>query len=153
MTRMSRRARPVLAAALSAIVVAGLGAVITDLSPWYYILFGPAWTLIFGLTALSFVTAWNRTPQQSQRGRLPWAFATNLALNILWSMLFFRFRRPDWALAEVSLLWLSIAVLMWLVGPHSKAAAWMLAPYLAWVTFAAALNLEVVRLNYPFGLS
>ncbi len=156
------RVRPVIAAAVTAVTVAVLGALITDLSPWYYslrepawkpsdMLFGPAWTLIFGCTALSFVYAWNRAPADAPRRRMLWMFVLNLVLNILWSTLFFRLRRPDWALAEVGFLWLSIAVLIWVVLPYSKAAAWLLAPYLAWVAFAAALNFEVVKLNYPFG--
>ncbi len=156
------RVRPVIAAAVTAVTVAVLGALITDLSPWYYslrepawkpsdMLFGPAWTLIFGCTALSFVYAWKRAPADAPRRRMLWMFVLNLVLNILWSTLFFRLRRPDWALAEVGFLWLSIAVLIWVVLPYSKAAAWLLAPYLAWVAFAAALNFEVVKLNYPFG--
>ena len=159
---ISRRARPVIAAAIAAVVVAGLGALITDLSPWYYslrvppwkppdILFGPAWTLIFSLTYLSFVSAWNRTSMREPRRRMLWMFSVNLGLNILWSLLFFRLRRPDWALAEVGFLWLSIAALIWIVAPYSKAAAWLLVPYLAWVAFAATLNLELVKLNAPFG--
>jgi len=162
MIHLSQRAKPVILAAAAAMLVAGLGALITDLSPWYYslrepswkpsdMLFGPAWTLIFSLMALSFATAWSRATSRSIRLRMLWAFALNLALNILWSVLFFRFRRPDWALMEVALLWLSIVALIWLVAPCSKTAAWLLAPYLAWVSFAAILTLEVVRLNYPFG--
>jgi tryptophan-rich sensory protein len=71
-------------------------------------------------------------------------------LNVLWSWLFFRARRPDWALAEVGLLWLSIVLLIVLAARASTSAAWLLAPYLLWVAFAAALNLAVVRLNAPF---
>jgi tryptophan-rich sensory protein len=158
---VNRRLKPIAAAALAALLVAGLGALITDLSPWYYglrqpawkppdLLFGPAWTLIFSLTALSGVYAWNGAPAGARR-RIAWLFALNLGLNMLWSVLFFRLRRPDWAFAEVTLLWLSIAMLMAMVAPYSKTASWLLAPYLAWVTFAAALNLQVVRLNPPFG--
>jgi len=69
---------------------------------------------------------------------------------VLWSELFFGFQRPDWALAEVWLLWFTIVLLMVVLARHSKAASWLLAPYLAWVSFAALLNLAIVRLNYPF---
>ena len=78
-------------------------------------------------------------------------FALNAFLNVSWSLLFFRLRRPDWAFAEVGLLWLSILVLVVFLGRVSRTSGWLLAPYLAWVTFAAALNLAVVRLNGPFG--
>ena len=59
--------------------------------------------------------------------------------------------RPDWALAEVVLLWLSVASLVAVCGRYSRAAALLLLPYLAWVGIAGLLNWEVVRLNGPFG--
>jgi translocator protein len=60
-------------------------------------------------------------------------------------------QRPDWAQFEVAFLWLSIVALVVFVGRHSRRAAWLLLPYLAWVSFAALLNGAVVRLNAPFG--
>lgn len=79
------------------------------------------------------------------------AFALNATLNLVWSLLFFRLHRPDWAFVEVMALWLSIVLLMVLAGRRSATAAWLLLPYLAWVSFAALLNQAVVRLNSPFG--
>ncbi|RYF68792.1 MAG: tryptophan-rich sensory protein, partial [Comamonadaceae bacterium] len=70
---------------------------------------------------------------------------------VLWSLLYFRLRRPDWALVEVVFLWLSILVLMIALHRHAKLATWLLLPYLVWVTFAGLLNLATVRLNGPFG--
>ena len=161
---MSRggRLRPVLAAAAAAIVVGALGTAATDLGPWYQALqkpswqppdwlFGPAWTLIYALTALSAGLAWHAARKRDARLRVAFWFAVNALLNVLWSQLFFGFQRPDWALAEVVLLWLSILVLIRVVGRHSPRAAWLLVPYLLWVTFAGILNLAVVRLNAPFG--
>jgi translocator protein len=69
---------------------------------------------------------------------------------MLWSPLFFALKRPDWALIEVPFLWLSIAALMLGVSRYSILAV-LLLPYLVWVTFAAFLNLKIVRLNRPFG--
>src|SRR5262249_44598042 len=146
---------------LCAFAVAIVGALVTDLGSWYQSLreppwkppdwlFGPAWTLIFGLTAMAGVSAWINAPNRAVRRRLIALFAINGALNVLWSLLFFRLHRPDWALAEVVFLWLSIAALILVLGQFSKAGAWLLIPYIAWVTFAAFLNLAVVRLNYPF---
>lgn len=153
--------RPILAAAAAALAVAGLGALMTDLGPWYQNLqkppwqppdwlFGPVWTLIFGLAALSGVLLWRTNPG---RGVLLWVivlFGLNAVLNISWSVLFFRLHRPDWALLEGVLLWLSVAALMFVLAPHSRLASWLLAPYLLWVTFAGALNFTVVELNRPF---
>jgi tryptophan-rich sensory protein len=66
-------------------------------------------------------------------------------------MIFFRIQRPDWAFIEVLLLWLSILALIAYCGRYSRAAALLFLPYLAWVSFAAALNWAVVDLNGPFG--
>jgi translocator protein len=70
-------------------------------------------------------------------------------LNVLWSQLFFK-SRPDWALAEVPLLWLSIPLPMVLLWTVSRVGSRLLVPYLGWVTFATMLNFSIVRLNRPF---
>jgi translocator protein len=148
-------------AAVAAFAVAGLGALMTDLGPWYAHLrkpewqppdwlFGPAWTVIFALCALSGYLAWRNAPDRAGREWVIAVFALNGFLNVTWSALFFRLKRPDWALAEVALLWLSIVLLIVVVARYSRAAAALLVPYLAWVTFAAILNLAIVRLNGPF---
>jgi len=77
-------------------------------------------------------------------------FAINGTLNVVWSALFFRLHRPDWALIEVVFLWLSVLVPMIVFSRYAKLASWLL-PYLVWVSFAAFLNWEIVRLNGPFG--
>ncbi|WP_291297241.1 TspO/MBR family protein [Elioraea sp.] len=157
-----RKLAPVLVAAGTAILVASVGATMTDIGPWYQALakpswqppdwlFGPAWTLIFALAALSAVTAWRDAPDQAAREWMVGLFAVNGVLNIAWSALFFRIRRPDWALVEVVLLWLSVLALILVLRRYSRPASLMLVPYLAWVAFAAVLNLAVVRLNAPFG--
>jgi tryptophan-rich sensory protein len=153
---------PVAVAAVSAVGVAVLGGLMTELGDWYYglqqppwkppdWLFGPAWTLIYALAATAGVTAWLAIPLKAQREWLLVLFALNGFLNVLWSLLFFRLQRPDWAQFEVAFLWLSIVVLIAFVVRYSRRAAWLLLPYLAWVSFAALLNGAVVRLNAPFG--
>lgn len=151
--------KPILAAALAALAVAALGSTMTDIGPWYQSLrkpdwqppdwlFGPAWTLIFGFAALSAAFAWRNAP--AVRHWTVALFALNGILNVLWSAMFFRFQRPDWAMAEVALLWLSILLLIVFLAGRSSVSSWLLVPYLAWVSFAAALDYEVVRLNGPF---
>ncbi len=160
-TRGSRW-KPVATAAASAFGLAVLGAITTDIGPWYLslkeppwkppdILFGPAWTTIFAFAAVSGVIAWRRAAIRSQREWILVLFAANAFLNVLWSLLFFRLHRPDWALVEVGFLWLSILALVVVLGRIARPSGWLLAPYLAWVSFASVLNLEVVRLNAPFG--
>ncbi len=162
MSRRGERAwKPIAVAAVAAIVVAALGVSATDLGPWYYGLkkpdwqppdwaFGPAWTLIYGLTALAGVYAWRGARDRIRRTRIIYAFGVNALVNVLWSELFFHFQRPDLALWEVVVFWLSILVLIFVVQPASVTASWLLVPYIAWVTFAGILNLAVVRLNAPF---
>jgi benzodiazapine receptor len=155
------RATPVLAAAVAAFLIASVGALITDLGPWYFSLeqpawkppdwlFGPAWTLIFGLAAIAGVYAWTNAPSAAARRQVIAWFSINAFFNILWSALFFRFARPDWALLEVVFLWLSIAMIIMIPGRYSRVTSWLMVPYLAWVTVAGLLNLAVVRLNAPF---
>jgi tryptophan-rich sensory protein len=151
----------ILCAAAGASFAGIVGALVTDLGPWYYglrfpswkppdWLFGPAWTLIFAFAATAGAYAWLGARTAAARAVILALFALNLACNILWSWLFFRLQRPDYALAEVGLLWLSIVVLIVVLRRHSRVAGWLLVPYLAWVTFAAALNYAIVRLNAPF---
>jgi tryptophan-rich sensory protein len=153
---------PALVAGGGAVFVAVAGGALTEIGPWYRglakpsfqppdWLFGPAWTLIFALSAWSAVTAWEAAPDDRARRWVIILFVANGALNVLWSLLFFKLRRPDWALVEVALLWASILVLIVVLGSWSRSAALMLAPYLAWVSFAAVLNWAIVRLNAPFG--
>ena len=114
-------------------------------------LFGPAWTTIYACAATAAVIGWRRATTPGRRQRMVGLFAVNALANVLWSVLFFRLQRPDWALAEVGLLWLSIVVLIVFFWRFSRPSAWLLAPYVLWVSFAAVLNLAVVRLNSPFG--
>lgn len=152
----------VLVAAVAAVAVAGLGAFLTEIGPWYRSLvqprwkppdwlFGPAWTTIFLLIAWAGVRAWEEAPDSSSQRCVLALFALNGVLNVLWSLLYFRLRRPDWALIEVVPLWLSILLLIVAFAGWSPTASWLLVPYLVWVTFAAVLNRATVRLNGPFG--
>ena len=153
---------PVAVATIAALCVAALGATVTDVGPWYQALAKPAWnppdvvfpigwTAIYALITVAGITAWRAARTSAQAEWVVGLFALNGFLNISWSILFFRFQRPDWAFVEVTLLWLSILVLIVYCGRFSRTAALLLVPYLAWVSFAAALNWEVVQLNAPFG--
>ena len=106
-------------------------------------LFGPVWTVLYASMATAAWMVWRRVGW----GRATAAYGVQLALNAGWSVLFFGLRQPGWAAAEIIALWLAIAVTIALFARESKAAAWLLVPYLAWVTFAAALNVAIWRLN------
>jgi benzodiazapine receptor len=148
--------------ALWGVLVAGVGAWLTDISGWYHALrkpawqppdwlFGPAWTVILALASLSFCLAWRNAQDRESKLMIVALFCANGILNVAWSPLFFRWRRPDWALREVPLLWLSILAPIVLLAQFSATASLLLVPYLIWVSFAAVLNLAIVRLNAPFG--
>jgi translocator protein len=152
----------VIIAAGAAIAVAAIGSTLTDLGPWYQSLkqpdwrppdaaFGFIWTVVFALTALSGVLAWRGAKTASERQAIIGLFAINGFLNVLWSLIFFQLKRPDHALVEVVLLWLSIVALIVATWRASKLASLALVPYLIWVSIAAVLNYEVVRMNGPFG--
>ncbi len=158
-------AKPVAVAGITAVLVATLGGFATEIGPWYRSLdkpsfqppdwlFGPAWTVIYAFTVVAAAKAWVAVAEHPECDRLrKWMvglFAFNIVLNILWSLLFFRLRRPDWAMIEVVFLWSSIAALIWTLWRVSRPAAWLLVPYQTWVTFASILNIAVVQLNAPF---
>jgi tryptophan-rich sensory protein len=148
-------------AAGGVIVVAVAGGLLTEIGPWYRNLkkpawqppdwaFGPAWTTIFTLVALSAAFAWRAAANASARSILVGLFVINGVLNVGWSLLFFAWKRPDWALIEVIFLWLSIAILIVATDRYSTRAGVLLLPYLMWVSFAAFLNYTIVQLNGPF---
>ena len=109
--------------------------------------FAPVWTALYFLMALVAWLVWRKAGGLAA-ARLPLAlFAVQLALNAAWSILFFGLRMPGLAFGELVLLWLAIVATLaafWRVLP---AAGLLLAPYLAWVTFAGALNFAIWRLN------
>ncbi len=157
---MAKRLTPILVGAGAAVLVAVLGSTMTDLGPWYRGLRQPTWsppdwafpvgwTTIYVTTVAAGVSAW-LAARPSERPTVVALFAFNGFLNVLWSLLFFRLHRPDWALAEVVVFWLSIAALIVVAARRSAAGRLLLLPYLGWVTFAGALNAAVVQLNAPF---
>ena len=151
--------KPILIAFLLAVLVGGIGGAATEIGPWYYSLvkpawqppdwaFGPIWTLIYITTGIAGVRAW-RLGDEHQRRYFLGALLINCALNLLWSLLFFKSQRPDIALIEVVALWLSILPLILLPLRYSPRSSLLMLPYLAWVSVAAYLNLTIVRLNPP----
>lgn len=152
---------PILVAAGVAIFLGVFGGLMTPIGSWYRGLrkpglqppdwvFGPAWTIILGLAAWSAVTAWTAAPDADARVRVVILFAVNALAHAAWSPLFFRLRRPDWALAEVVFLWASLVALVVGLWPISPFASLLIVPYLLWVSFASWLNWAIVRLNGPF---
>jgi tryptophan-rich sensory protein len=109
-------------------------------------LFPPAWTLLYIMIAVAGWLVWRRAGFAGAGLALA-VYGVQLLLNAGWSALFFGLRRPDLAMAEVVLLWLSILATILLFAPIHATAAWLMVPYLAWVTFAAVLNYAIWQRN------
>jgi translocator protein len=139
--------------------VAGIGGVFTSMGmpEWYMSLekpsfnppswiFGPVWTALYALMAVAAWLVWREAGFAGATAALA-MFFVQLALNLAWSGIFFALRSPGWALAEIVVLWLAILATIVLFHRHSALAAWLLVPYLLWVSFAAVLNGAIWRLN------
>ena len=108
--------------------------------------FGPVWTALYTMMAVAAWLVWRHGGWAAQRRPLG-LFLAQLALNAAWTPLFFGLHWPGVAFFEIVLLWLAIAATIAAFRPVSRAAMGLLMPYLAWVSFAAALNFTLWRLN------
>jgi translocator protein len=109
-------------------------------------LFGPVWSVLFVMMAVAAWLVWRRHGFAGAAPALR-LFAAQLVANALWTWMFFAWRLGGLALAEIAVLWLLIAATIAAFWPLHRLAALLLLPYLAWVSFAAALNLALWRLN------
>ncbi len=109
-------------------------------------LFAPVWTALYVMIAVAGWLVW-REAGFGGAGLALAAFALQLVLNAAWTPLFFGLQRTDLGLIDIVLVWAAIVATIALFAPISAAAAALMVPYLAWVTFATALNFEVWRLN------
>jgi tryptophan-rich sensory protein len=109
-------------------------------------IFGPVWSALYAMMAVAAWLVWRQGGWGKQRKPLL-VFLAQLALNALWTPLFFGLHWPGLAFAEIVLFWLAIAATLAAFCSVNRAAAWLLAPYLAWVSFAAVLNFTLWRLN------
>lgn len=114
-------------------------------------LFGPVWTTLYLLMGVAAYLVWSSSARAAARPARRKAalelFLLQLILNAEWSIIFFGLRSPGWALVEIVLLWVAILATLLAFARISRPAAWLLAPYLAWVSFAAYLNYTIWILN------
>lgn len=109
-------------------------------------IFGPVWTTLYVMMGVAAWLVWRKSGFVGAKAAM-WLFFLQLLCNAAWSLIFFGLRSPGLAFAEILLLWgliLATALAFW---RHSPIAGALLLPYLAWVTFATALNLAIWRLN------
>ncbi len=131
---------------------------VTALSTWYVDLlkpalnppgwvFGPVWTLLYALMGIAAFLVWKRGWQRKEVKTALGIFGAQLIANMTWSILFFGARNPFYALINILLLWVLIGVTIIFFYRLSKPAAFLLVPYLCWVSFATYLNYMIYVLN------
>jgi benzodiazapine receptor len=109
-------------------------------------IFGPVWSALYTMMAIAAWLVWRRGGWVANALPLT-VFLVQLVLNALWSWCFFGLKNPGLAFLEIIALWVGIAATLLMFRKPSPLAAWLLAPYLAWVSFATALNFTLWRLN------
>ena len=109
-------------------------------------LFGPVWSLLYALMAVAAWQVWESAASPMRTWGLA-LFMVQLALNFAWSLIFFRQHAIGAALVEVVVLWTAIGATTLVFARVTPVAAWLMAPYWAWVSFATVLNEEFWRLN------
>lgn len=125
--------------------------------PWYMALrkpawnppswvFAPVWTTLYVLMGVAAWRVWRHGGWTAQRAALS-LFLAQLAVNFAWSPLFFTAHMPTLALADLVVLWLLVVATMRAFRAIDATAAWLLVPYLAWVSYASTLNAALVAMN------
>jgi benzodiazapine receptor len=110
------------------------------------LLFGPVWTMLYILMAIAAWLVWRQDGLSGAKGPLV-LYVIQLALNALWTWLFFRWRQGEAAIVEIIVLWLFVLLTLVIFWRRNILAGILLLPYWAWVTFATALTMEVWRRN------
>lgn len=109
--------------------------------------FAPVWTTLYIMMAVAAWLVWERGLENKNVQTGLKFFVLQLALNSLWSIIFFGFQLPWLAFIEIICLWIAIFLTIKYFVKVSKLAGWLLLPYLLWVSFAAVLNLAIFWLN------
>lgn len=110
-------------------------------------LFAPVWTALFFLMGISLYLIWEKKREDKRAKTAISVFALQLILNVLWSVAFFGLYSPIFGFIVIILLWFAILFTVLKFYPVSKEAAYLLLPYILWVSFAALLNFSIMRLN------
>lgn len=157
--KISNPLKLVIAIAVS-LAAGGLGSIFTSsaIPTWYATLsrpalnppnwiFAPVWTTLFVLMGIAAFLIWKQGADKPKVREALKIFLGQLILNVLWSFIFFGLHNPGLAFLEIIFLWLAILATILSFSKISKTAAYLLIPYIAWVTFASYLNLAIWRLN------
>lgn len=118
--------------------------------PWFNPpnwIFAPVWTMLYVLMGIALFLVWRAETDKTIKQTAIVLFAVQLILNFFWSIIFFKLQQPGWAFAEIIVMWVMILLTILWFAKISRAAAWLLVPYISWVSFASVLNYSIWRLN------
>ncbi len=107
--------------------------------------FAPVWTLLYTMMGIAVYKIWISKNRKSITPLV--IFDIQLILNALWSILFFGFRNPFYAFVDIILLWIFIVLTIWQFAKVDRKAAYLLIPYIFWVSFAVVLNYSIWKIN------
>jgi tryptophan-rich sensory protein len=110
-------------------------------------IFGPVWTMLYILMGIALFLVWKSGVQSPLKKAAITFFTIQMTLNFFWSLIFFNQHQIGWAFAEIIALWLMILLTIFAFARVNNTAAWLLVPYISWVSFAAILNYTIWNLN------
>ena len=110
-------------------------------------LFAPVWTSLYIMMGIALFLVWNSGAAEDVKSTAVTLYIVQLALNFLWSFVFFYAQQPGWALVNIILMWIFIFLTILWFGKISSLSAWLLVPYICWVSFATVLNFAIWKLN------
>lgn len=109
--------------------------------------FGPVWTTLYIMMGIAFYLVWKSSATVGKKRPAMVLWGVQLVLNFFWSFIFFRLHQIGWALAEIIVLWLAILLTIFAFARISRVAAWLMVPYISWVSFAGLLTYAIYQLN------
>ena len=131
---------------------------ITGVDSWYQTInkpswnppnwvFGPVWTTLYIMMGIALFLVWKEDTSEELKKIAIALFSVQLILNFFWSFIFFNLQQPGWALVEIIAMWFFILLTIFAFVQVNKTAAWLLVPYISWVSFATILNYTIWQLN------
>jgi translocator protein len=146
-------------ATLLCVLLGSVGGLVTvaEIPAWYASLnkpsfnppnwiFGPVWSTLYVVMGISVYLIWKQ-PVSKERNRALQLFILQFVFNFCWSFIFFGLHATGWAFIEMIALWLLILLTIFHFAKYSKTAAWLLVPYISWVSFALLLNGAIWKIN------
>lgn len=109
--------------------------------------FAPVWTTLYIMMGVALFLVWKSDSSEILKRTAITLFTIQLFLNFFWSFIFFGQQEIGWALVEIIAMWLFILLTIFAFANVSKLAAWLLVPYISWVSFATILNYTIWKLN------